>query len=1115
MNEDTDPARRLLVDMLHEAAQLEHCLLDAYLYAACALKSTPQELAMIAGHPNRRRAIQFERLRGWKQSILAVAHEEMLHLHYVQCMLRALGERPRFALPGRNARGVWTIPNWRAQLGARPADGGKGVEIPIAPPSLATFQRFVLLESTDSLQFMDPFGAEATALYEQLYAFELDLRFESMLVDVADDARRTALKAKLRALYCELSPVEAVTAEMVTVLRAEVALPPLDELRFQSIADFYTRGILPLYEQAFDRGWVAHAGRALNDELADPRYAAEGLLPIGPVQRSKNFTELAGKGEDPTRNFAHVRDVVREIVEEGEGATGFVERARAMLAKVAEIGGRGFVLALQQDQARAGDPTYQTPAWLAEAQRIRLAHLYRFAMIVTELGAEQALAAHARVEFVPWRQPVDLAADPQLVAAAAELPAQLNAAYLTMLAWLSRIYEIEDWMADKPRRQSIEMLASWPLMSLAIRPMLELAGCLPVDAGRLFRLEVDALPELPVHAQQLRALYAGDDRSEATAEAMDYFALRTLSDIAAWARRQVPGFAASSLPAPERQLIVTRLLALATLDEFEKQFPFRESGGYSARMPDQGYIDRHPDSDRYEESPTAVSPIFQDTLALRLRFSGWGRVQLATDPDPPTDEVGCTGTHMVHAADGDRWFDRALVWQETDAERDFTRGPVPALPRIGVACAEVSLVVADQVTAGFVPLQVLQSVGAAQANGVQQAMSVQGFSSLLDLPPSEIVGPGRDIRVDLRPSGGVRPFLNGQNHLVFQDGEPIDPFVLAVSADSEHGPQLAFQREVYNQGTSMLQMMPLERIGSGRVPCGFDFDFGNIPAWAKRGLGPMQRALIDGTVSPRGYLHARGVVLLEALDAAITAGTSREQVDTTVSFAERLLGVAQPRGTTRAWLGILLHYGHTISGAAARPAGTEPICSAIRARAGVGVRVIDAGERNAANTRWLIGYTNGIMDTDALANFVYGELYVPIAVQPTSDPIAISSSWTFSGELIHAVAGFACTFARPFWAAYDVSSDTRTRKLDDGTVVTETRASAQPQRYTVTVTGIPSVDRHLDVFEVAASAPEACRLTWSTSFIASSAEAVVAQLQYVARTREQMRAALTAHFAPH
>jgi hypothetical protein len=48
--------RRVLVDLLHEAAELEHCLLDAYLYAACSLKSTPQELeeARTAELPPRR-----------------------------------------------------------------------------------------------------------------------------------------------------------------------------------------------------------------------------------------------------------------------------------------------------------------------------------------------------------------------------------------------------------------------------------------------------------------------------------------------------------------------------------------------------------------------------------------------------------------------------------------------------------------------------------------------------------------------------------------------------------------------------------------------------------------------------------------------------------------------------------------------------------------------------------------------------------------------------------------------------------------------------------------------------------------------------------------------------
>jgi hypothetical protein len=695
-----------------------------------------------------------------------------------------------------------------------------------------------------------------------------------------------------------------------------------------------------------------------------------------------------------------------------------------------------------------------------------------------------------------------------------------------MLAWLSRIYEVEGWMADKPRRQSIEMLASWPLMSLAIRPLLELASCLPVDLGQLFRLESDALPELPTHAQQLRVLYAGADRSERTAEAMDYFACHTLTDLAAWARRAAPVVAASKLPAHARQLIATRLGGLATLDEFEKQFPFRQSGGYSARMPDVGYVARHPDSDRYEESPSTVAPLFTSALALRLRFAGWGQVLLATDPDPPTDEVGCTGTHMLHAADGDRRFDRALVWQATDPAHDLTRGPAAALPRIGVNCVEVSLVAAAEASAGFLPLQVVQAQGAVQASGVQQAMTVDGFTSLCDLTPADIVGPDRTIRFDLLPRQGVHPFLNGQNHLVFQDGEPIDPFVLAVSVETEHGPRLAFQREVYNRGVSMLDMTPLERIASARAPCGFDFRLAAMPAWAKQQLGPDQRALVDGTASPKDYLRRRGAALTEALAAALPAAlapqASREQVDEAVSFAERLLGVAQPRGTTVGWLGVLLNYGHTVSGELVHGDEPNPILAALHAHTGLGARVIDGGDRDAANARWLIGYTNGIMDTDALANLVYGELYVPIAVVPGKDPITMSASWTFAADLIDALGKLACVFERPFWADYQVTGNTRTRTLADGITLSETRTLAEPHHYRVTVTGMPYLTQHHEDFLITKVDHATCRLTWSTSFQAAlpatppplAVDPIMAALQHVAQTRELMRAALAAHFAP-
>src|SRR5262249_53605455 len=161
---------------------------------------------------------------------------------------------------------------------------------------------------------------------------------------------------------------------------------------------------------------------------------------------------------------------------------------------------------------------------------------------------------------------------------------------------------------DRPRRLAVEMLAAWPLMSLAIRPFLELASCLPVDLSQLFRLERDALPGLPVHAQQLHSLYVDKERSEEINHEIDNFVIRTLSDIASWARRQASAFEDTEIPPHEKHLIVSRLKALGTLNEFEKQFPFREHGGYSSRLPDVGYRQRHPNSDRYEEDPTVISP---------------------------------------------------------------------------------------------------------------------------------------------------------------------------------------------------------------------------------------------------------------------------------------------------------------------------------------------------------------------------------------------------------------------------------------------------------------------------------------------------------------------------
>lgn len=1116
-------SRRLLVELLREAAKLEHCLLDAYLYAACSLRSTPEELAEVAGQENRRRAVQFERVRAWKQSLLSVAHEEMLHLHYVECLLRALGEAPCFELPERDpGTGDWVIPNWDIQLGVRADAGAGGVQVPVEPVTAGSLRRLVLYESSDAFQDEDPWGPGSSALFRRLARLELDLHLEGAVYHL-DEAQRTALTAELDPVYEQLPPFPAPAAK----LRAAPpeALPPVEALTFRSIADFYLNGVLPLYEEAFELGWVRHTDRNLADELADPSYAAEGFLPIGPIYRDKNFERFStANTTDPLRHYRNVADIVREIVEEGEGATNFAGRAHALLDKVSELGGaRAYLRALLEDRASPAP----TPRWLADGELLRQSHLYRFVIMREQFSQEQELAAGSGVAFDAARTPLEVGGSGVLARLARALPAQFNACYLVLVAWLARMYEIREWSADKPRRLAIEMLASWPLMSLAVRPFLELASFFPVDRSQLFQLTPDALPLLPVQARELHQLYAGADRSEETLARMDYLAVRVLSAVAGWARAQERALAGTDLPATARAMISARLAQLGQLDEFEKQFSFRVHGGYSGRLPDLAYQGSHRDGGAYEESPTMrgpeeapgpARPVFRDSLVLRLRFSGSGLVQLATDPDPPMDEVGCTGTQMLHAADRGRWLDRSLVWQDHDPGRTIRREPEAALPRLGVDVVEAALLVAGgSFQAGYVPLQVMQSRGAVQASGVQQVLQVHGLLPLVSLGAGDVVGEGASLGIDLLDKGGAKAFLNGVNHLVWQDGEPIDPFVLAVSVQPAAGdPGLGFSREVFNEGRSILAMSPLQRLYSSRQPCGFDFDRGHVPAWARASLSADQQALAGGGAPP-AYLEARAAALGPAL-AEELASPERSQavVDRIVSFAERLLLVSVPRSTTVAWLGVLLHYGHTVSGPVVAGPEADALLSALGTRTGLGLQLRQGDGRKAPNGRWLVRYTKAMMDTDALADVVFGELYVPLVAVAGDEPVRLGYSWRFPATVAEAVAAYACHFDRPFWADFQVDGDVRRLDLPGGGEVVESLEAAGPDHYEYRAIGIPGTTEHRGSFTLRppeGGSPEVV-LSWEVAWGWDDADALVAALVLVASAAADMEAALRAHFGP-
>jgi CDGSH-type Zn-finger protein/uncharacterized Fe-S cluster protein YjdI len=114
--------RDQLVSMLAEAAEIEHCLMCTYLFAAFSLK---QELAEdLSEH-------ELAAVRRWRAEVVSIATEEMLHLALVNNLLTALGARPHYRRF-----------NFPIGAGLFPAD----VAVALLPFDADTLDHFIYLE---------------------------------------------------------------------------------------------------------------------------------------------------------------------------------------------------------------------------------------------------------------------------------------------------------------------------------------------------------------------------------------------------------------------------------------------------------------------------------------------------------------------------------------------------------------------------------------------------------------------------------------------------------------------------------------------------------------------------------------------------------------------------------------------------------------------------------------------------------------------------------------------------------------------------------------------------------------------------------------------------------
>jgi CDGSH-type Zn-finger protein/uncharacterized Fe-S cluster protein YjdI len=137
---DTPPSREHLIHALCEAAELEHCLMCTYLYAAFSLKTGTAEGLTPA---------QLDAVVRWRRAIVEIATEEMGHLVAVWNIMAALGGAPRL---GR--------PNFPLDPGVLPA----GIVVKLAPFNADTLQHFIHLESPAGSNEPDsaPFAPERT-----------------------------------------------------------------------------------------------------------------------------------------------------------------------------------------------------------------------------------------------------------------------------------------------------------------------------------------------------------------------------------------------------------------------------------------------------------------------------------------------------------------------------------------------------------------------------------------------------------------------------------------------------------------------------------------------------------------------------------------------------------------------------------------------------------------------------------------------------------------------------------------------------------------------------------------------------------------------------------------
>ena len=480
-------------------------------------------------------------------------------------------------------------------------------------------------------------------------------------------------------------------------------------------------------------------------------------------------------------------------------------------------------------------------------------------------------------------------------------------AYEVLISWLGQLFSGNTRQSKPPKLRALETFTFLPFMTEVISPIAELLTHVPTKCGEATRL--GASFEVTSNTFLLPSL---DITGELTNE-------RLLALVKS-SKALVPALRDRGLADAGKQLTFISKTLEITVDELRS----RSSYGWPPNASAWDYAYSETVTDDFKTPTGGFKFDFANHAVLELKFEGVFQCRLATDPDGANIPRGVTGNGFAIGDEPD--LNRVIYFQPDGAcQRSHC-------PPIGVK--------------------------------VQVARLVRKSTNPWE-DKGQTIDQLRGALIDLKEF----PKFEGRNHLVSEDGEPLDPFVIEI----RDGRGLNLARRTI--GIPINDMTPLQRRGSGRYPPGG----ANVSTDAMvLNLGILSR--LDGPfnfTTPLDYTLDRIERLKE--DFAAVQGTEKQfqKEGAELEFRLRSLDEGLRPGSeldarTIRWTRYFFDvtYRHFVSGEITGGLGT--LSAAFD---------LVSPQKSPAASRWLVEYRFGFFDTDAMSACVSGTLYVPVVVR--------------------------------------------------------------------------------------------------------------------------------------